>query len=377
MYPVSARFLDALRHPLTITATATHRNLITGVTTVLPIEDGTVTEDVTSKLRRSLSLTLPGLQTLWDALDTPGGEITVTQTVQYVDRMTETIPMGVFIVDQEGLGYTPGGPITMTCPDRWLKVQRNKFGLSRSSVPSNAGWQEIKRLVEGAWPGSTYPFPGWSHLDTTATTKVGSLLWSNDREAAIGGITEANSLEVFFDRNGLAVLQPVPYLTPTSEPVWLVDASASGVMIGADRTRDRTNLRNVIIVSTSASDVIFNPVEVANRTAGDPLNITGPLGYVSEEWASPVLRNSAQAKAAGLTRLRKRLGAAQSVSITAAGNPALDGSDVIRAQYPQIDRNVGGVTELHILDTIAHPLMPAGTQTMQTRSTRPVTDGSP
>lgn len=379
MFPTSDRFADGMRRNVAITATATHRNLITGVQTPLPIVDGTVTDDATANVRRSLALTLPGVESIFDTLDTQGGEISVAHVVIYSDGETETVPQGVFIVDQEQLDYAPSGQITMTCPDRWLKVQRNRFGLARSSVPTNPAWQEIKRLVEGAWPGSTYPFPGWAKLDTSATTKVGALVWDNgDREAAILSLCQANSLEVFFDRDGLAVLQQVPVLTPSSQSVWSVAAGASGVMVSANRTRDRSNLRNVIIVSTSASDVAFTPVVVADMTSGDPLNTTGPLGFVPEEWSSPSLRNSTQAQAAGLTRLRKRLGDAQTVSLSSVPNPALDSNDVIDVQYPQIDPNTSVPTELHILDSVTHPLLAyTNPQDMQTRSTRPLTDGTP
>lgn len=382
------QLLVAVRQNLSITATATHRNLVTGVTTDLPVVDGAVTDDATSNVRRSLTLTLTGEQWVFDVLNTQGGEITITQTVTYTDQTTTTvIPQGVFIVDSEQLDYSPMGNITLTAPDRWLKVQRNRFGLSRASVPTNMAWQEIQRLVEGAWPrpapstgppGPVYPFPGWSRLDTSATTKVGSIMWDNgDREAAILSLCQANSLEIFFDRTGKCVLQPVPVLTPASAPVWTVDAGESGVLTAATRVRDRSNLRNAIIVSTSATDVVFDPVLVSDTTAGDPLNTTGPLGFVPEEWSSPSLRNSAQASAAGLTRLRKRLGAAQTVSLSAVGNPALDSNDVISVLYPQIDPSTPAFTDLQILDSVTQPLLETGTQDMQTRSTRPATDGGP
>ncbi|HWD83338.1 MAG TPA: DUF5047 domain-containing protein, partial [Kribbella sp.] len=188
MQYTSPRFLAALRSSHAKVSTVTHRNLVTGTETVLDVEDGTVTVDANSNVRRSLSLTLPADQPTWDVLDTPGGEITVRQGIRFVDGTTETVPLGVFVVDQDQINYGPGGTIVLTCPDRWVKVQRNRFGTIRSSHRHNAGWREIQRLVQGAWPGSAYPFPGWSELDKSATDEVGSLLWDDgDREAAILG----------------------------------------------------------------------------------------------------------------------------------------------------------------------------------------------
>lgn len=377
MQPHSSRFDDAVRTSHTLVTIATHRNLITGVSTALKIEDGSITDDATSQVRRSLSLTVPNEQATWDALDTVGGEITVQQGVRYVDGGRELLPMGVFVVDTDQIGYGPGGTIAITAPDRWGKVAKNTLPPSgRASVASHAAWQEIQRLVEGAW-NATYPFPGWSQLDTSATAKVGSLLWDDgNRESAARALCTDNSVEVFFDRTGKGVLRPVPVLTDTSPYVATIDAGARGVLLDADRTRDRTGIANVIIVSTSATDVTFTPQEVKNTTAGDPLSVNGPLGYMAVEYASPSLRNSAQALAAGRTMLAKTLGVAKQLSLTAAGNPALDSEDVILAVLPRIDRSAARPSELHILDTVVHPLTPTGTQSLSTRSTRPATDGT-
>jgi hypothetical protein len=122
--------------------------------------------------------------------------------------------------------------------------------------------------------------------------------------------------------------------------------------------------------------VTFTPVEVKQTTAGDPLSVTGPLGYVPLDYSSPTLRNSAQATAAGMTMLSTNLGVAKTISLSAAPNDALDGWDVIRVVLPQIDRNTPAPSELHIVDTMTVPLVPSGTQDMQTRSTRPDTDGT-
>jgi hypothetical protein len=378
MYPVSVRFLRALAAPHVKISTATHRNLITGVTTNLPIKGGAVTVDSTAANRRSLTLTIPPTQALWDTLDTVGGEITVRQGIRYVGGQIEWVPLGVFIVDEDGLGYSPAGDLQLTCPDRWLKVQRNKMPLAgRGSVPSNAAWQEIKRLVEGAWPGGTYPFPGWSQLDTTATGKVGSVLWDDgQRDTAALGLANDNSLQVFFDPNGLAVLRPTPVLTDTSTPVWAIAAGAAGVLIDASRSRDRSRLFNVVVVSTTATDVAFDPVEVKNTTPGDPYAVDGPLGYVATDYSSATIRNSTQARAAGLTRLSKTLGVGKQLTLENIGNPALDADDVLAAVLPPTETGAARGVELHISDSLTVPLVPTDTQSITTRSTRPSTDGA-
>lgn len=371
MYPVSAQFLNAVRHPHTLWTNCTHFDPVTSVTTVLSVLDGTITDDATSQTRRSLRMTMPPQAATWEALDTVGGEITVTQTMRYVDGATEDVPMGVFVVDVDDLGYGPGDTLTITtAPDRMGKVLKNTLPPSqRASMPGNAAWQEVKRLVEGAW-STGYPFPGWSSIDETATTPVGALLWADgNRGTAIQDICTANAIEVLFDRNGLGVIRKVPVFTNTSTPAYQVVAGVGGVVLAADRSRDRTAVRNAIIVSTTATDVTFPPVEVKNTTTGDPLSVTGPLGYMAEDYSLSTLRNSAQAQAAGRVELSRLLGVAKQLSLTAVGNPALDSYDVVSVVLPKTDANIARPSELHVLDVVSHPLAPSGTQALTTRAT--------
>ena len=375
MWSVTSKYLQASRTSRTVVVTATHRNPATKALTILDVADGTVTEDATATVRRTLTLTLPPQQATWDALSVPGGEITVTKAIRYIDGKTETVPKGVFVVDQDQMGYAPGDSIQLTAPDRSLKIQRNRFGIVRSSVPGNTAWQEIQRLVEAVWASGPDAFPGWSQLDTTATTKVGPIVWTDgDRWKAVTDICTGYSLEMYFDAVGKAVLRPVPILTTNSKPVWTVDAGSNGVQIGASRTRDRSSVRNAVIVTSSATDVHLAPQEVKNTDPTDPLSTVGPLGYVPAYLDSPVLRSTAAMTAAGKTALRRQLGVAQQITLEAAPNDALEAEDVILVVLAQIDRTTPRPTELHMIDSVTTPLTAAGTQSMQTRSTRPPSD---
>lgn len=372
MWPVSDRYLEAVRGSERFVTSATHRDLISGVSTTLDVVDGSVTVDASSNVRRTLDVSLPADEPTWQALDTVGGEITVTRAAVYADGARETVPLGVFVVDIDQIGYASGGTIAINgARDRWANVQTGLPPDQLGSVASNPAWAEIKRLVEGAW-SAAYPFPGWAQLDTSATAKVGIQLWDDgDREAAILSICQANSLEVFFDAQGKAVLRPVKVLTTTSAPVWTVDAGVNGVMVSADRSRDRTRVYNAVEVSSGSPDIVFNTVVVKNTTASDPLNVNGPLKYKPLKYSDPSIRSSAQARAAGLTLLAKVTGAAQQLSLGSLNNDALDASDVIAAVLPKIDRNTPRPSEIHIIDTITNPLVLDGSSamTIQTRST--------
>jgi hypothetical protein len=373
---VSQRYLDAVRSSHNRLTKAVHHNLTTGVATELPIIGGNgVTIDRTSPpIRRTLDLQLQPLESLFEILQAPGAEIVLTSAVQYVDGSQEVVPEGVFIVDGEQIGYAPGDNIALTCPDRMLKIQRNNFGLNRSSVPRNMQWQEIQRLVEDCW-GTAFPFPGWSFLDQSATDKVGSLTWSDgNRWNAIAQMLTDNALELFPDANGLFVLQQIPLLTDDSVPVTTVDARPGGMLLDATRTRDMSGVYNAVILTTSATDVTFPPVEVKYVDYGDPQSTTGPLGYVPLYYSSPTLRNSAQARKAGGPLLRKGLSAGKQVTATAQPNNALDASDVVLFHYPTTDPSVPSPPdELQILDSVTLPILATDSQTLTGASTRPDT----
>lgn len=378
MYPVSKLFLDVIANWRAITSTATHRDPFTGATTDLPIIDGTVTVDSTAACRRTLTLTIPPTQALWDALAAPGGEITVTQTVRYIDTSTETVPLGVFVVDQDAMGYATDGNISLTGRDRWVIVQRNRFGIAdalRATVPGNPTWMEIKRLVEGAWPNAKYPFPGWSQLDQTATSKVGPRVWDDgSRENAVNTLKDTR-LQVFFDPVGKGVLRPTPVLTASTAPAWRVAAGQNGVMINADRQRDRSRTHNVVIATTSASDIYLPPSVKANTNPNDPLSTVGPLGFVPWYLTGNFYTKAAQ-DAAAVMGLSKQLGMAQQLSLENNTNAALDADDVIGVDLPWIDRSTPRPYEVHIIDSLTVPLLPSGTQQIETRSTRPTADDS-
>jgi hypothetical protein len=365
---VTPRWIRALDVSGNWTCRATHRDPFTGVLTIVPINGGSITVDVTGGVRRKLNMTSPPDQAMFNRLIVPGGEITVTHTRRFIDRSVETITLGVFRPDETNIRYSPGGEITLTCPDRWLLVQRNDFEARNWSVAANTGWREIQRLIEGAWP--TYsPFPGWAHLDTSATTKVGAVSWDS-RETAVLDIARANALDVYFDNEGRPVLQQLPVLTDSSVAV----ATVVGVKGGEGsitRQRSYAQFYNTVVVRSSASDTTLAPVVVRNDT--DPLvdkfSASGPLGRVPKPYSSPYFRNATQMRAAGIAFLRKGLSVSDQVTAEQAPNHALDGWDVLSVIAPKQWNQPRFATQ-QLIESVNLPLTARdGAQTITLRST--------
>jgi hypothetical protein len=94
-------------------------------------------------------------------------------------------------------------------------------------------------------------------IDATSAALMGAQVWEKDREKAILKLLDGIGAWCYFDRNGTCIIADVP--TAGSGTVWLADASTTGVLVSLDRERSRTDTKNVIIVSSSATDGSSSP----------------------------------------------------------------------------------------------------------------------
>lgn len=329
MQTISDQFLRALTSGHDVVTTATHTNLLTGVQTGIPFEDGSIALDVTTFVRRTLSLQLAPLESLYQVLSAPGGEIQIRSGIRY-GSTTEIVGAGVYRVDTETLQFPTSGQLQLSCPDRSLVVAGARMGPNRASVPGNMVWQEIQRLVEGAFTSSYAPFPGWAQLDKSAITPVGPQVYdSGNRDSVIQQYLTANALEFFFDAAGLAVLRPIPTV-PGMFGAWTCVMGANGTLVDGNRARSTGDTKNVVVVTTTATDIQLSAVEVANTNdpTVDPLSSLGPLGRKPVD-ISGNYRTTAQMTAAGQAQLALYSLVQQQASITAISNAALDGWDQV------------------------------------------------
>jgi hypothetical protein len=390
VYEVSAAHQEDVRDSNSVqycTATlydpATGRPIPIGDDTTgnLPIVDGVVTDDATSRVRRQLALTTYNTYDAKQALkNSTGAYIRCSATTQYYNGSTETVPLGVFRVEQGQLGYGEGDTLQIQAPDQWDWIQRADFAGTDSSVASNTVPAEAKRLIELAFTGSV-PFPGWDRVDGSVLAQVGPLVWTDGkRDDAIRNMLTAFSLEAFFDRDGLGVIQPQPVITTASLPVFIVDAgNPKAVLVSASETWDHSRTYNQILVSYSGTGLVLPSQLVSNTDPLDPLNIHGRLGQVTYRFAAPTFTDVVQMSSAGKTLLLKKQGLAQQVTLTSFINYALDSGDVIGVIPPRLDPGQPMANpDLHVIEQVQLPLRPdlAQVQPIRTRSTRPDTDGS-
>lgn len=359
MFAVTSKFLEAIRSSHTALTRVEVWNGGTLLVPDLAYEDGEVTVDgTTGGVRRSLSLTCAddGAGVLWDLLAPVGTEIVPYRGVRYIDGATEWVPLGVFGIDSQRVSYGVDGRIQLTAPDRWARLQRARF-LSPTTTNGNAV-AEALRLAKLA-----VNVAAMNQTTSSATTKA--QVWDLDRAQAISELVKSAAAELFFDVDGSYVARDLPRLT--NRPVWTVDAGMSGVLVSADRSRDRARTYNVIVASYGGVDgaAPYAPQLASDNDPTSPTYVGGPFGQVPDFYVSPLLTTAAQALAAAKAILSRTSGLAAQVSLESAVNPALDAGDVISVVLPD------QTTERHLIDTVTIPLDVATPQRITTRSTRP------
>ncbi len=339
----------------------------------LQIVGGSTTDTTKPGVRRSLSMDLAPTPGLFEELSPIGTTLAVTGAVKYGNGTTISIPMGVFDVDSEKLTTGGGGPISLTAPDKWVKIQRARFLWPTGPQVGIKVVDQIAYLIRDALGAGEFV-----NILATSQATVGSLTWEKDRDKAINDLAAGIGAWVYFDRTGTATIADIPTTGPTAD--WLVDASAAGVLTKLDRSRDRSKTYNVVVVSSSASGGEEFPTQYVWDT--DPNSVTyagtnpplaanvGPFGIVPYFYDTPLPLDVDAARTAGLTILSRTMGLASQVSLGQVPNPAVDAFDVIDVLPPKERYDIDRVLERHIADTVTHPLTVTSEQSIEGRSTR-------
>src|SRR5688572_29513696 len=220
----------------------------------IQIEDGQVTVNPGAGVRRTLDLTVTDTA-LWDTLEPVGTELRPYRGVRYPSGAVEAVPLGVFIVDQHSMSVAPGGGVSIrSAPDRWAKVQRARFEIPEASVPTALAVAEAQRLITDATG------EGVAGNTATSAATVGAMVYDRDREAIVNKLLASAAAEGYHDWDGELVIRDAPLLGQV--PAWTVDASATGVLLGGNRSRDRTRTYNVVVVNCTVLDGQTPPVPV-------------------------------------------------------------------------------------------------------------------
>ncbi|MFG2292052.1 DUF5047 domain-containing protein [Streptomyces sp. NPDC048603] len=327
----------------------------------IPVTDGSVTLDRGSKVRRSLSLTVPDLKLLpWDPSDplaVYGQELVVKRGIA-LNGGTEWVTLGTFRIDEPAADVHMG-PITLTGKSAEVSIQDDRFLQPTSTRGHSTCMNAIEFLIRETLPDAV--IVNATHDNRNPACAVADWNSQGDRWDAVAQVARAMNAEIYCDATNRFVVADVP--TPlTSAVVWDIAEGEGGTLMSAARTLSRTAVYNAVVASgeNTASDT---PPVSAISYDDDPASPTrwgGPFGRVPRFYSSALLTSVGACEAAADSMLFDATAPNVQTAIAAAPNPALEPGDCIRLRY-------AGRRNLFILQSLTIPLTAAGSSSITLR----------
>ncbi len=364
MWPVSARFLEAVRTGSGIVV-VTADILVDGKPTLkgLAVTGGQVTLAANDAVQRSGSLTLAEPARLpvdaTSLLAPFGAEVRVWRGIDFGDGdEPEMVPIVTGPI-QTSAGDLDTELTTINFDDRsrWL-IDDQIDGTRQIAAGVNVGTAIAELVIESV------PFVELAFASTDYLTPLLTLTDGGDRWQAMR-VTLARSIgyELSFDGLGRLSLRA---LGATSTPAWTIDDDDGGVLTGGTLQLSRVDAANKVIATGG------------NSTTGEPFrgvavddNPASPTFYDSSFRHKPA-RITASAAAtqeatddAAAAELTRRKGVAKSYDVTFVANPALEPFDAVG-----IKRTLTAATidEVHVLDRATIDLDEAAAMSGTTRT---------
>lgn len=361
MRPVSDDFLTAIRgsHRMVARARicATFQDGVNPDGTEIPIIDGDVQTDSASDVRATLDLTTDG--NAWNTrpagLLTPyGNEVFVERGILLGGGRTEWVSQGYFRITAVEQEDGPDGPVRISGKDRMSGLIDAKLLAPIQFNPTHTIEQFYERLVLDVYPDATIDFGLLAgNIAVNRTVVV-----EQDRYAALLDMTRSLGMVMFWDHEGHLRVEPPP--DPTA-PVYEVNAGADGVLVSLSRTLHRDSVFNAVVATGEAPDEKAPARGVArDMNPRSPTYWLGRFGQVPRYYSSPFITTSDQAVNAAESMLARSIGLPHAVDFTTIPNPALEPLD------PVLVTTRDGY-EVHVLETIATPLVAAEPMTATTR----------
>lgn len=362
MYPISDRFVAALRKPQTRSTVVT----VTppgGSAQTLRVrrEDGnTVTLDSNQRIRRKALLSVYATAAQYEAIAAPAALFRVTHGLAYGPNLTELVPVftGELTRAARVIGGGDVGTVALPLQDLGGWIDRTRFLTAWTVAAGTARWAAIAAMVTDSRPGTVV-----TNLSTAGGSTGADQVFTDSRWDAIGALATDGGLEAFFGPDGAFVIRDAPLTTTT--PIW----TATGTLKSVSRERPLDKLYNTVVVRPSASDGSQTwSQQIAQVTATSNPRHPSKIGVVPYFYASPTIQTSDQALAVAVKMLDRVLGTTESLNLDAISNPALEGSDVILVGTPAINTERARSFR-HFIDTASLDLIGGG-MTLATRSRR-------
>jgi hypothetical protein len=366
MYTVTDKFLTAIRNSTRRISVADIYYSNQLIYSDVPISDGSVSVDRSSTIRRSGSFIVSKKNVDPTTLEPWGTEVRIRSGVQYTDRTTELVPLGIFRVEDISWKDGQDSDITVEFFDRG-KALEDAGMLGDRDMSSKYASVALNTVVTNVWDHAGY-IPLVIIDPTILDIKLPkATIYSGTHLEMVASVAEAMAGEQYFDVDGNFRVGKIPSISPEmtiDDADWVVDVGESGVLIEAVRKHSRTETFNAIAVygatknDTGGDRVMGVAYDLTTRNHAGYFS---PFGKKSKRIENDALTTVNQCAQVGLQQLKNLAGLAKNVTFTSLLNPALDVGDVIAFRF------LDGTVEIHLVDSLSIPLA-SGEMTGETRS---------
>lgn len=368
-YPVSAAFTAALlaSHAPVVQADAYLAGTL--VRAAIPLQDGSVTFDRGSKVRRTLQATVadPGLLP-WTATDVlaPYGQQLVVRAGIDLGSTIEWVPVGTFTIDQPSGDVDGLDAFTLTGSSSEFLLQEAPFTAATSTHGYSDCVSAITALIRTVLPAAV--ITNLTHDGRSPS--LGTLTWDvgADRWDAVCQVAAAMSAEIGCDAQDRFVITDIP--NPAAATAWDWDVTYGGVLLDDRRQMTRQDVYTAVLVTGGNTSDGAAPVSYLATDTGptSPTRYGGPLGTKTKVVSNSLCTTVGACQALALASLPDATALNVTASVDVIPNPALDAGVIVRLVHGN------GIAELAAVQSGTYPLDLGTAATLTMRGAH--TDGS-
>lgn len=265
------------------------------------------------------------------------------------ETAVEEVPLGVYVItDVEVRGSRGSTSLAVKASDRSVRIQRNRWTQPYTIAAGTNVGTAILGILTDRWPAVVTAFTATA---ATVPLTVLGLEPDNDPWSDAQALASSAGLDLYFDADGAARLEPVPDYTDAS-PDAIYRENAEAMVLNLSRSISVQRTYNGVIVTAEGSGVddVYR-AEAWDDDASSPTYRYGPFGAVPRFFSSPLITSQAAADATAAAFLSRSRGSVEGVEWEQITDGALDAGDVIAVvnEATRIDR-------LMVLDRLSIPL---------------------
>lgn len=338
----------------------------------IPILGGDVKLDASSDIKSTLDLEVPG--EYWNDVLPFGKEIFVERGIDYGDGTREWVGLGYFRIDDIDQPDAPNGPIRISGSDRISRMKDNRtLWTAPGTLPSYPA--QTVRVAFNRWvngdPFDTGSTPSvdngygmflfdvvpinWLGLDPDNYSAANTLVEDSTYDYLQGLLSNIGNYTMRFNASGeLDVISTDVLGNPS---VYSVEPGRN--LIGYSRNVSREGFANV--VTTKSSDPAYPGILFVGYNEEPNFGWESTMGQVIARFSSPLIKSTAHAESASVTRLANLAEVPYGLSVLLVPNPALEPFDVIDVRINPT------LVEQHMVDSVVIPLTADGDVEIKTR----------